>query len=165
LPRSGQHVATNFLLEWLFTTAYSLLIFVISLSLFIKSLHPMAQRAVASARTTLLEAKECCYLSEQLLYLVHSRLDLSAIISFHSHWMSFIAYAIAFAGPTAAIAASAFTLAGISIDCAAATFQSMEVGYQLSAYLVTSPASFGIGPATHQVHRRTFQGDSEDGTR
>jgi hypothetical protein len=70
-----------------------------------------------------------------------------------------------FAGPTAAIAASAITLAGISIDCAAATFQSMEVGYQLSAYLVTSPASFGIGPATHQVHRRTFQGDSEDGTR
>jgi hypothetical protein len=76
----------------------------------------------------------CCtslHLLEQLLYLVHSRLDLPAIIYFHSHWMSFIAYAIAFAGPTAAIAASAITLAGISIDCAAATFQSTEVGSAL----------------------------------
>jgi uncharacterized metal-binding protein len=45
--------------------------------------------------------------------------------------MSFIAYAIAFAGPTAAIATSAITLAGISIDCAAATFQSTEVGSAL----------------------------------
>jgi hypothetical protein len=128
---SRQQVAATCLLEWLFTNAYSLLLSVISLSLVIKSLNTMAQCAVARACTTILEAHECSYLLEQLLYLVHSRLDLPAIIYFHSHWMSFIAYAIAFAGPTAAIAASAITLAGISIDCAAATFQSTEVGSAL----------------------------------
>jgi hypothetical protein len=121
-------VAANFLLEWLFTTAYSLLLLFISLSLFIKSVHTIGRRAVAQAHTTLFEANERSHLLEQLLYLIHSRLDLSAILFFHSHWMSFIAYAVAFAGPTLAIAASITTLVGVSIDCAALTFLSTELG-------------------------------------
>ena len=87
------------------------------LTLPIYQLSTQYRPASSRAHTTIIEANECGYLSEQLLYLIHSRLDLQDIKYFQCHWMSVMVYAIAFSGPLTAIAAPVIIALGISIDC------------------------------------------------
>lgn len=116
------------LLNWLFYSGYSLLLIVISLSQLISSAFDKASYCLSQARNTLMEANEGRYLSEQLLYLIHSRLNHNDITSYHSHWMSFLVYAIAFLGPVHAIASLLIIVLGVCIDCITASFVSTEVG-------------------------------------
>jgi hypothetical protein len=90
----------------------------------------ICHQAASTMQTAVAAPSAGSNLMPQILFcLVHYRQDLfSEVIAFNAHWMSFIAYTIAFAGPADAVASSIAILLGITIDCAVTVLMATELG-------------------------------------
>jgi hypothetical protein len=118
----------SYVTKSLFSTGYSLLLFIISTYMFVQTIIETGKQVPLYLHSISADANICGYLSDPLACIILTRLDFAEIDSFHSHWMSFVVYAIACLGPQQATASILLTVFGLFFDCLTAAFLSMEVG-------------------------------------
>jgi Reverse transcriptase (RNA-dependent DNA polymerase)/GAG-pre-integrase domain len=118
----------SYVTKSLFSTGYSLLLFIISTYMFVQTIIETGKQVPSYLHSISADANFRGYLSDPLACIILTRLDFAEIDSFHSHWMSFVVYAIACLGPQHATASILLTVFGLFFDCLMAAFLSTEVG-------------------------------------